>query len=163
MGHIVTGWPDEAVASLRKHWEDGLSASQIAAELAREHRFRVSRNGVIGKVYRLGLPGRKRGCKPKVPRERKWEIRPRRRREQVREIELPAEPFVDLPPDTSPDACTLVDMRETSCRYPMGEVGTEAFRFCGSERLHGHSYCVRHCRVVYNPHPLRPVSTWNAR
>jgi GcrA cell cycle regulator len=47
------GWTPERVATLKKLWERGESASQIAAALGD-----VSRNGVIGKIHRLGLPGR---------------------------------------------------------------------------------------------------------
>lgn len=46
-------WTDERVELLRKLWNDGLSASQIAAQLGG-----VSRNAVIGKVHRLKLSGR---------------------------------------------------------------------------------------------------------
>ena len=47
-------WNDERVELLRKLWQDGLSASQIAAELANG----ITRNAVIGKVHRLKLSGR---------------------------------------------------------------------------------------------------------
>ena len=43
-------WTDERVEMLKKLWTDGLSASQIAAEIGG-----CSRNAVIGKVHRLGL------------------------------------------------------------------------------------------------------------
>lgn len=46
-------WTDERVSQLTKLWQDGLSASQIAAELGG-----VTRNAVIGKVHRLGMSGR---------------------------------------------------------------------------------------------------------
>ncbi len=46
-------WTDERVERLKKLWSEGLSASQIAAQLGG-----VSRNAVIGKVHRLNLPGR---------------------------------------------------------------------------------------------------------
>ena len=46
-------WTSERVDLLKKLWLDGLSASQIAAELGG-----VTRNAVIGKVHRLGLSGR---------------------------------------------------------------------------------------------------------
>ena len=44
-------WTDERVELLKKLWSDGLSASQIAAELGG-----ITRNAVIGKVHRLKLP-----------------------------------------------------------------------------------------------------------
>ena len=46
-------WTDERVETLKRLWIDGLSASQIAAELGG-----ITRNAVIGKVHRLGLSGR---------------------------------------------------------------------------------------------------------
>jgi GcrA cell cycle regulator len=47
------GWTDERIATLRKMWEGGSTASEIAAELGG-----VSRNAVIGKAHRLGLKAR---------------------------------------------------------------------------------------------------------
>jgi GcrA cell cycle regulator len=46
-------WTDERVELLKKMWNDGASASQIAKELGG-----VTRNAVIGKVHRLGLSNR---------------------------------------------------------------------------------------------------------
>ena len=53
------GWTDERVELLKKLWQDGLSASQIAKQLGG-----VTRNAVIGKVHRLGLSGRAAPSKP---------------------------------------------------------------------------------------------------
>ena len=47
------------VELLKKLWADGLSASQIAAQLGG-----VTRNAVIGKVHRLGLAGRATPSRP---------------------------------------------------------------------------------------------------
>lgn len=46
-------WTDERIATLKKMWEGGATASQIADELGD-----VSRNAVIGKAHRLGLKSR---------------------------------------------------------------------------------------------------------
>ena len=46
-------WTDERIATLKKMWESGSTASQIADELGG-----VSRNAVIGKAHRLGLKAR---------------------------------------------------------------------------------------------------------
>lgn len=56
------GWTDERVELLKKLWQDGLSASQIAKQLGG-----VTRNAVIGKVHRLGLSGRAAPSKPARP------------------------------------------------------------------------------------------------
>ncbi len=47
-------WTDERIELLRKSWEAGMTASQIAEVLAEG----VSRNAVIGKAHRLGLQPR---------------------------------------------------------------------------------------------------------
>ena len=60
------GWTDERVELLKKLWADGLSASQIAAELGG-----ITRNAVIGKVHRLGLSGRAKSPSSTAPRPRK--------------------------------------------------------------------------------------------
>ncbi|MEP2783435.1 MAG: GcrA family cell cycle regulator [Pseudoruegeria sp.] len=49
-------WTDERVEVLKKMWNEGQSASQIAKELGG-----VTRNAVIGKVHRLGLSNRTGG------------------------------------------------------------------------------------------------------
>lgn len=55
----MNGWTDERVEVLVKLWQEGLSASEIAKQLGY-----VTRNGVIGKVHRLGLTGREAPSKP---------------------------------------------------------------------------------------------------
>lgn len=52
-------WTDERIETLRKMWDSGLTATQIAEELGG-----VSRNAVIGKAHRLGLPARPSPVKP---------------------------------------------------------------------------------------------------
>lgn len=46
-------WTDERIETLRKRWDSGMTATQIAEELGG-----VSRNAVIGKAHRLGLASR---------------------------------------------------------------------------------------------------------
>ena len=55
-------WTDERIDTLRKMWEGGSTASQIAEELTG-----VSRNAVIGKAHRLGLQSRPSPVKPNEP------------------------------------------------------------------------------------------------
>src|SRR6266566_4685460 len=65
-GNLGMSWTDERVELLKKLWSDGLSASQIAAELGG-----ITRNAVIGKVHRLGLSGRAKSPSSTAPRPRK--------------------------------------------------------------------------------------------
>ena len=76
-------WTDERVELLKKLWSDGLSASQIAAELGG-----ITRNAVIGKVHRLGLAGRAGPARAERPRN----AMPRK---SVVHVAAPAPPIVE--------------------------------------------------------------------
>src|SRR5688572_33463072 len=60
-------WTEERVEILKRLWNEGLSASQIAGRLG----YGVTRNAVIGKVHRLGLSGRVTPQRTARPRQRK--------------------------------------------------------------------------------------------
>ncbi|MFZ4761903.1 MAG: GcrA family cell cycle regulator [Alphaproteobacteria bacterium] len=60
-------WTDERINLLTSLWQEGKTASQIAATLGEG----VSRNAVIGKAHRLGLTGRPSPIKNKTEVEEK--------------------------------------------------------------------------------------------
>lgn len=59
-------WTDERIETLRKMWESGMTASQIAEQLGG-----ISRNAVIGKAHRLGLKPRPSPVKPNEAKKAK--------------------------------------------------------------------------------------------
>ena len=146
-------WTDERVGMLTKLWADGLSASQIAAELGG-----ITRNAVIGKVHRLGLSGRAKSPSSTSPR-------PRRARggNQMLRISRPAmqgnvalaynyyeEPEPELLEIPLEQRKTLLQLTEKTCHWPVGHPGSGEFFFCGGETADG-SYCAYHARVAYQP------------
>ncbi|MEK8125334.1 GcrA family cell cycle regulator [Methylocystis sp. IM4] len=47
---------------------------------------------------------------------------------------------------------TLMELRESMCRWPMGDPTTPEFRFCGAKSPIGAGpYCAHHSRVAYQP------------
>jgi len=64
-------WTNERIELLQKLWLEGWSASRIAGELAHA----ITRNAVIGKVYRLGLSGRARRSRAMCPLRRRTKRR----------------------------------------------------------------------------------------
>jgi len=58
-------WTEERIERLKKMWQEGSTASQIADELGG-----VSRNAVIGKAHRLGLEARPSPVKPGEEKEK---------------------------------------------------------------------------------------------
>jgi GcrA cell cycle regulator len=68
-----TGWTDERVDELKRLWIEGLSCSQIARAIGG-----CTRNGVIGKIHRLGMSHRVVPTDPdKVQRQPR--VQPKRR------------------------------------------------------------------------------------
>src|SRR4029077_17035532 len=135
-------WTDERVELLKKLWADGLSASQIANELGS-----VTRNAVIGKVHRLGLSGRAKSLSSSAPRPRKprthamLRIRPTMRGNTalapVYDLDFAAEP--DLVENHVPmgQRCSLLELSDSKCRWPIGDPGNAEFAFCGGKPVEG--------------------------
>lgn len=148
----MTTWTDDRVDLLKKLWTEGASASAIAKELGG-----ITRNSVIGKRLRLGLPTRGKGSDSAQPRERK----PRRPRDPVTLRHIAAKEAPLVPPDPLPQErmddqtiplaqrCTLMDLTQSKCRWPVGDPRESSFFFCGAAAAEGCVYCVHHSRVAY--------------
>ncbi len=158
-------WNDERVELLKKLWNEGLSASQIAAELGG-----VTRNAVIGKVHRLGLSGRaKAPSQASQPRPRKpaaASVRSAARAvssPQIRgNVALAAQPrleaYVETEPALREDVVVpmsrrvkIMELREAMCRWPMGDPLDPDFVYCGADCEFGKPYCTYHAAIAYQP------------
>jgi GcrA cell cycle regulator len=154
----VMTWSDDRVEQLKKLWEAGLSASQIAAELGN-----VTRNAVIGKVHRLGLSGRAKSPSTSVPRPRK--ARPAQHMMRITrpvtrgntalaqafdlEVEADPIPYDNVVPMSQRK--TLLELTEDTCHWPVGDPGSADFFFCGGKSLNSLPYCAHHSRIAYQP------------
>jgi GcrA cell cycle regulator len=155
-------WTEERVELLRKLWTDGLSAAQVAAELGPG----ITRNAVIGKIHRLGLAERAKTSnapRPRAPRA------PRTQTGEVRAqapvvlgnvaLALAPNAMVALAPQVDQEnvvpisaRVTLMELRESMCRWPLGDPTATEFRFCGAKSPAGSGpYCCHHARIAYQP------------
>lgn len=175
-------WTDERVELLRKLWNQGLSASQIATELANG----ITRNAVIGKVHRLGLSGRAKAPSSQAARPRKITRAPSHplthsanraglgsyssaaagqaairgnlalspspvTAEAIAPVvAYDPEPFTDVVVPMS-ERITIMELRESTCRWPFGDPSSSDFRFCGAESPIGTPYCAFHSRIACQP------------
>src|ERR1022692_217941 len=151
-------WTDERVALLTNRWADGLSASQIAAELGN-----VTRNAVIGKVHRLGLSGRAKSPSSAAPRQRK--ARPAQHMMRVSrpvsrgntalahafEVELEPDPIAYDNVVPMSQRLSLLELNEATCHWPIGDPSSSEFFFCGGKALTSLPYCAHHSRIAYQP------------
>ncbi len=46
---------------------------------------------------------------------------------------------------------TIVELRETMCRWPLGDPASSEFRYCGSPSSSGTPYCTHHGKLAYQP------------
>jgi GcrA cell cycle regulator len=156
------GWTEERVAELKKLWAEGHSASQIAKRLGS-----VTRNAVIGKVHRLGLSGRATPSRPvkRPPRLARPKPQPIPRQAQasrgaaalaMREAAAPA-PHVEADANIEPqrlpngDMVTVLTVKDSMCKWPIGDPADANFGFCGHACQEGSPYCAEHARVAFQP------------
>ena len=151
-------WSDDRTEQLKKLWEAGLSASQIASELGN-----VTRNAVIGKVHRLGLTGRAKSPSSAAPRQRKARpaqhmmrvARPAARGNQTLalsfEIELEPDPIAYDNVVPMSQRLTMLELNDSTCHWPIGDPASSEFFFCGGQSLINLPYCAHHSRIAYQP------------
>ena len=158
----ATGWSDDRVELLTKLWGEGLSASQIAAALGGG----VTRNAVIGKVHRLGLSGRAKPGAASAPRPAKprpvgpvGPVADAARTLVAREPEPAARPGQPIDLRWADEAAaipeskrvSILELRDSMCRWPIGDPSKPDFGFCGGRAVAGLPYCGHHCRIAYQP------------
>ena len=169
-------WTDERVELLKKMWNEGQSASQIAKELGG-----VTRNAVIGKVHRLGLSNRAGAAPAKPVKEKPAKVEPPKPQPEPRAVERPQPPArkpivpagQPLPPqpsanEISPEALakvgevekrarkiSLMELTERTCKWPIGDPATDNFYFCGLPSQPGKPYCEAHVGVAFQPMSAR--------
>lgn len=129
-------WTDERVALLKKMWNEGKTAAEIAKELGG-----VTRNAVIGKAHRLKLSNR---LSPIQQNNKKPVVK------VVEEKPLPRKVANDTAiSDLEIVGVQLSELKEKMCRWPIGDPKEPDFRFCGCQAIAGLPYCGEHAKVAY--------------
>lgn len=157
-------WNDERIGMLKTLWGQGRSASQIAARLGG-----VSRNGVIGKIHRLGLSKRVQLSKsaytpnPREKRGNEGRQNTAKAKTAARRIgqstapNPPAEPIGPFAEIDVPIYARKTLMERTAhedrtlCKWIIGDPKTPEHHYCHANRAAGFSYCLHHARATYQP------------
>jgi GcrA cell cycle regulator len=140
-------WTTERVERLQIHFEAGFSCREIAASIG------VSRNAVIGKLARLELtrgPARAKPRPEKTARERSRKSIPRLQYQILQAVYENAQPLQEEP-IASDYRCSLLELSDKRCRWPISTPGAEDFCFCGNTPVEGMPYCSGHHRLAYRP------------
>jgi GcrA cell cycle regulator len=144
------GWTEESVAELRRLWDKGLTANEIAKKLG------VTKNAIVGKVHRLCLKARPSPIKPKTDENEELVV------ETTEEI-IVAEPVEETITEvveveevadkkskkSETDRTKLIDLDSHTCRWPIGDPRDDDFGFCGKKVRVGQTYCDEHAAIAY--------------
>ncbi|MGA2054816.1 MAG: GcrA family cell cycle regulator [Bradyrhizobium sp.] len=137
-------WTTELVELLKSHFAAGLSCREIANEIG------VSRNAVIGKLSRLNLT-REKTLKPRRDNDGRSRPKsvPRLQYRMLRKLFKEAEPAESEQTVQSEQHCSLLELSEERCRWPISHPGEKDFCFCGNRPLESLPYCAGHSRLAY--------------
>ena len=143
----IPTWTTDRVELLKSHFEAGLTCREIAASIG------VSRNAVIGKLARLELtrgPARAKPRPDKTARERSRKSIPACSIRSCRPS-TKTRSRVQEEPIASERRCSLFELSNERCRWPISTPGAEDFCFCGNTPVEGMPYCSGHHRLAYRP------------
>lgn len=162
-------WPVDIATTLTKLvTEHGLTAKRIAETLPAINGVKPTRNAVIGKCKRLGIPLTKERAKPQKPAPAPIKPGPITRvaGKFIGQplVKVAPAPAADPPPQTpTPAAATepalpatdavgpyaVTVLTNSTCRYPIGDPRAPDFRYC--LRLAVGNYCPHHRTLMYIP------------
>jgi GcrA cell cycle regulator len=134
---FTDAWSEEEKAKLRQLWDEELSTYKIAALMPGR-----SRNAVIGKANRLGLPKRQGGTPgPRAPKKQyRYSTLERRYvpRKVVEGPELESQP------------CGILELGDFRCKFPSGDPREAGFIYCGGwKRGNWLPYCDYHMQIAH--------------
>ena len=143
-------WTTERVELLKSRFEAGLTCREIAVDIG------VSRNAVIGKLSRLNLTRVASGDEPRPARKKAAKGRclkttPRLQYRMLLALYPEPQPVAWGAPIPDQHRCSLLELSEEKCRWPISTPGAADFCFCGNRPIEGLPYCAGHTRLAYRP------------
>ena len=133
-------WTEEREQKLKKLWEKGCTASQIAEMLGEG----TTRNAVIGKAHRLKLPARAASKQSTSPKKQDAASGVLNKQEGHISRKSRFKSLLLNSSFESENPKKLEELGDNHCRFPLGHPDQEDFYFCGRTPVKGFSYCQLH-------------------
>ena len=121
----IVDWTEDRVFQLTSLWMLGFTTADIG------RRIGVSKNAVIGKKKRLGLPDRESPIAGGTNKGRKLVPRAQQAAEKRH-------------------ATSYFPTRTAQCCWPFGDPKRPGFHFCEEKQAPGKPYCPAHCSISYS-------------
>lgn len=160
MGSV--SWPDDQVQTLKRMWDEGASAAEIAHAIGR------TRNAVLGMKMRLGLGSRAvppplnkqaKLAKRRANYQARWarlaEEKAARRLVRLREAEAAEMAKAKAAEERASrlvcEPVSLLEAKRHHCRWIVGSAAESVALFCGGLAVRG-SWCAQHAKIGFeNP------------
>lgn len=150
----MSRWDARRDKILKREWFNGAFAQDIADAIGDG----VTKNAVIGRAHRLGLPQRD---KTTLHRSRRITLAPVAF-SRVTPDDLVKIFVVDGVRDNNTHSDigalhrSVLTVEDRECRWPIGDPKSRDFHFCGRAAVPGKSYCGAHCKIAFQaPDPRR--------
>lgn len=162
----MSNWTDKKIEKLKKLWEKGLSTAEIGKKLD------FSKNAIVGKVHRLGLSNRTSPIKstPKIVKKNTEVLSETKTKSSVKKTLKPVETSlktvkkepsyvaknesaniskVSLKNKKTSSGLSLLELTSDLCCWPIDDINSENFHFCGKKVFKNKPYCLEHCAIAY--------------
>lgn len=162
----MSNWTDKKIEKLKKLWEKGLSTAEIGKKLD------FSKNAIVGKVHRLGLSNRTSPIKTsskttkkntevlsetKVKNTTKKTLKPveaplktaKKETPHIAKNESVKVSKVSLKNKKTTAGLSLLELTSDLCCWPIDDINSENFHFCGKKVFKNKPYCLEHCAIAY--------------
>jgi GcrA cell cycle regulator len=140
------------IATLRALWAEGLSTAAIG------RRMSITKNAVVGKANRLGLPARAIPIVPKKPRKPrligrapKWALPREEAPSTLPALIAPVVPIAAPAPAAAPSPRPVVFVQVSKpCCWPINDPPRGGkWLWCEADSIPGKPYCPEHTAVAY--------------
>jgi GcrA cell cycle regulator len=139
-------WTEEREQKLRKLWEKGYTASQIAEMLGGD----TTRNSVIGKAHRLKLAARAASKQSKSLKKQDTASDLNKKKRYISKKSGFKSLLLDKNFEVE-NPKKLEELSDKNCRWPIGHPDEENFYFCGRNSVENFSYCKLHVLYAFQP------------
>lgn len=165
-------WTDKKIEKLKILWEKGVPTAEIGKKLD------FSKNAIVGKVHRLGLSNRNSPIKTsslKSKKEVEKNVEKITSKVKEKNVIVSTKTAKNLEKSdlknklasvksesqkisasqskiqkkTISEGVSLYDLTSDRCCWPIDDVNSENFHFCGKKVFKSKPYCLEHCAIAY--------------
>lgn len=139
-----SSWTDAAIQKLRALWAEGHSTARIGDMMG------LTKNAIVGKAHRLGLPSRPSPIRRDAEGPRKPRVVRRAPPVTLPRLGAAEAPIVVAAAPAPVPVLRVAPRAREACCWPIGEPRSRSFRYCDEPAESGRPYCAAHVEKAYS-------------